>query len=133
MNKRLLMICFAIAMLVLASIACEASVSTANISSATMVVDPSTGEETSVYSPDQTFYCVVVLENAPDDTKVKAVWYQVDDSGSATQFAEKEIVGSGSPITFNASNSNGWPGGSYRVEIYLNDKVDKTLDFSVEE
>jgi hypothetical protein len=132
MNKRLLMICFAIGMLMLASIACEASASTANITSATLTADPATGTEVTSFTPDQTFYVSVVLANAPDTTKVKAVWYTVDDAGAATKIAEKEIVGSGSPINFNATNNAGpWPEGKYRVEIYLNDKVNKTIDFTV--
>src|SRR6185295_14438874 len=100
MHKRLLLIGLAIGMLVFASLACEASASTANISSASLTADSAGGAETTVFTPDQTFYCVVVLANAPDTTKVKAVWYTVDDAGAATSFAEKEIVGSGSPITF---------------------------------
>jgi hypothetical protein len=133
MNKRFLMIGFAIFMLAFASLACEASASTANISSATLTADPAGGAETTVFSPDQTFYYVVDLANAPDSTKVKAVWYAVDDAGAATQLAEKEVVGSGSPITFNASNSNLWPAGNYKVELYLNDKLDRTQEFSVQE
>jgi len=133
MNKRLLLIGFAISMLVFASLACEASASTANISSATLTADAAGGAETAVFTPDQTFYCVVVLANAPDSTKVKAVWYSVDDTGAATQLAEKEVVGSGSPITFNASASAPWPVGNYKVELYLNDKLDRTLEFAVQE
>src|SRR4051812_19198327 len=102
MNKRLLLIGFAIGMLVFASLACEASASTATITSATLSADSSGTPETTSFTPDQTFYCVVALANAPDTTKVKAVWSSVDDAGAATKLAEKEIVGSGSPITFNA-------------------------------
>ncbi len=134
MNKRLLMIFFAIGMLVLASIACDASASTANITSVVLTADNSaTGAATTTFTPDQTFYAVVTLANAPDTTKVKAVWSTVDDSGTATQIAEKEIVGSGSPIIFNASNSAGpWPAGKYRVEIFLNDKSNQVIDFAVQ-
>ena len=133
MNKRLLMIGFAIGILLLASIACEASASTASITSATLTADPASGAETTTFTPDQTFYVSVVLANAPDSTKVKAVWSSVDDAGAATKLAEKEIVGSGSPINFNAANNAGpWPAGKYRVEIYLNDTLNKTIDFSVE-
>jgi outer membrane usher protein FimD/PapC len=75
----------------------------------------------------------VVLANAPDTTKVKAVWYTVDAAGAATKLVENEIVGSASPINFKASNSAGpWPSGNYRVEIYLNDKLNNTLDFAVQ-
>ena len=133
MNKRLLAICFAIGALLLASLACEVSASTAKISSAIMTADSASGVETATFKPDQTFLCVVVLDNAPDSTKVKAVWYSVDDAGAATKFVEKEIVGSGSPITFNATNNGPWPVGKYKVEIYLDDKLDKTLEFSVAE
>ena len=134
MNKRLLMIFFAIGMLVLASIACDASASTANISSVVLTAENSaTGAETTTFTPDQTFYAVVTLANAPDTTKVKAVWSTVDGDGKATQMAEKEIVGSASPIIFNAANNAGpWPVGNYRVEIFLNDKSNKVIDFSVQ-
>jgi hypothetical protein len=132
MNKRFLAIGLAIGMLVLASLACEFSASTAKISSAIMTADSASGVETSTFSADQTFYCVVGLDNAPDDTKVKAVWYTVDDAGTATKLIEKELVGGKGPITFNASNNGPWPVGKYKVEIYLNDKLDKTLEFSVE-
>ncbi len=134
MNKRFLMIGFAIGMLLLSSIACEASASTANITSVTLTADPASGAETTSFTPDQTFYATVVLANAPDSTKVKAIWYSVDEAGAATKLADKEIVGSGSPINFNAANNAGpWPTGNYRVEIYLNDTVNKTIDFSVAE
>ena len=133
MNKRSVLIGLVIGVLVLATLACEASASTANITSATLTSDSAGVTPTTSFAPDQTFYCAVVLANAPDTTKVKAVWYSVDDAGTATKFAEKEIVGSGSPIIFNASNTAGaWPTGKYRVEVYLNDKLDKTLDFSVQ-
>lgn len=133
MNKRLLLICFAIGMLVFASLACEASASTANITSATLTADPAGGSATTVFTPDQTFYYVVELANAPDTTTVKAVWYSVDDSGAASQMAEKEVVGSGTPITFNATNSGPWPVGAYKVELYLNDKLERTQEFTVQE
>jgi hypothetical protein len=133
LNKRTLLISFAIGMLVLASLACDASVSSATITSATLTTDSAGATATTTFTPDQTFYCAVVLANAPDTTKVKAVWYTVDAAAAATKIAEKEIVGSGSPIIFNASNSAGpWPSGNYRVEVYLNDKLDKTLDFAVQ-
>lgn len=131
MNKRLLMIFLAISMLMLASIACEASASTASITSVVLTADKDNPADTTTFTPDQTFYAVVTLANAPDSTKVKAVWSTVDEAGKATQLIDKEIVGSGSPIIFNASNSNGWPVGAYRVEILLNDKTNKTIDFTV--
>jgi len=133
MNKRFLLIGLAIGMLVLASLACDVSASTAAITSATLTADTTTGAATTTFTPDQTFYCVVVLANAPDTTKVKAVWYTVDDAGTATKLTETEIVGSASPINFKlTANTPPWPVGKYRVEIYLNDTLNKTIDFSVQ-
>ena len=122
----------ALAMLVFASLACETSVSTAGISSAKLTTDSAGTAETKTFTPDQTFYLVAELANAPSDTKLKAVWYTVDDAGTATKLAEKEIVGSDSPVIFNASNSNAWPTGNYKVELYLNDKLNQTLEFTVQ-
>jgi hypothetical protein len=129
-KKNLLVFLFLI-VLSLALVSCEFSVSTASISSAKMSTDNTGATETAVYKADATFYDVVVLANAPDSTKVKAVWYKVDGTAT-TQFVEKEIVGSGSPIIFNATNANPWPSGKYKVELYLNDKLDRTQEFSVE-
>jgi hypothetical protein len=132
MNKRLIMIGIAIGMLVLSSLACEVSASTASISSATLTADSAGGAETTQFTPDQPFYLIVGLSNAPDSTKVKAVWYAVDEAGVATQFVDKEVEGSGSPITFSATNANPWPTGNYKVELYLNDKLERTLEFTVQ-
>ncbi|MCX6064347.1 MAG: hypothetical protein NT121_01115 [Chloroflexi bacterium] len=132
MNKRLIFIVIAVGALVLASLACSAS--TANISSAILTADGPGGTETTTFTPDQaSFYCIVALANAPDDTKVKAVWYTVDDVGTATQIVDSEIVGSASPITFKATNDGLWPVGKYKVEVYMNDKLDRTLEFTVQE
>ena len=132
MNKRMVFIVMALGMLVFASLACETSVSTAGISSAKLTTDSAGTAQTTTYTPDATFYLVAELANAPSDTKVKAVWYALDEAGAATNLAEKEIVGSDSPVIFNASNSNPWPAGKYKVELYLNDKLNQTLEFTVQ-
>jgi hypothetical protein len=132
MNKRFLMIASALGMLLFSSIACEFSATTAKISSAVLTADAAGKTATTVFTTDQPFVYVVDLANAPDDTKVKAVWYSVDAAGAATQFVDKEIVGGKSPITFSATNSGPWPVGKYKVELYLNDKLDRTAEFSVQ-
>ena len=132
MKKQYWMIFLALAALAFATLACDFSVSTASISSAILTPDKASTTETATFSPDQGFYLVVNLSSAPDSTKVKAVWYAVDDAGKATQLVDKEIVGSGSPIIFSATNSNPWPAGKYKVELYLNDKLERTKEFSVQ-
>jgi hypothetical protein len=132
MKKRNWMILLGFAVLALASVACEFSASTAAIKDAYLVTDEASGTKTSTYTQDQPFVFVVTQTGAPDDTKVKAIWYSVDETGKATQFAEKELVTGGSPITFNATNNGPWPVGNYKVELYLNDKLNKTVEFSVQ-
>jgi len=131
MKNRNLKIGLAIAALVLAAVACEFNASTASIKDAYLTADEASMEKTTEFTQDQPFLFVVDLANAPDSTKVKAVWYSVDEAGAATQFVEKEMVGGQSPITFTATNAGPWPVGKYKVELYLNDKLDRTVEFSV--
>jgi len=132
MSKRFVFTFIVVIILAFTAVSCEFSASTASISSAKLTADAASGAETKVFKPDQAFYDIVSISNAPDSTKVKAIWYKVDDDGTTTQFIEKELVGSGSPITFSATNANLWPAGKYKVELYLNDKLDRTQTFSVE-
>jgi outer membrane usher protein FimD/PapC len=132
MKKRNWMIFLGIAVLAMASVACEFSATTANIKAAYLVTDEASGQKTTSYTQDQPFVLVVEQANAPDDTRVKAVWYTLDEAGAATQFVEKEMVTGGTPVTFSATNNGPWPVGNYKVELYLNDKLNTTIEFSVE-
>ncbi len=134
MNKRILLIGFALSMLALAALACGGSISTANIASAKLTADSSGAGETTVFGQDQTFYCIVQLANAPDDTKVKAVWYAVEAEGTEpnTLIDSAETTSGDQTLTFNLSPSGLWPVGTYKVELYLNDTLDRTLDFTVQ-
>jgi hypothetical protein len=132
MNKRSFMIGIALSMLILVSLACAAS--TANFSSAKLTADSTGAGETTTFSPDQTIYCIVQLANAPSDTKVKAVWTAVNAEGAApnTQLDSTEITSADNTLTFKLSNDKAWPAGSYKVELYLNDKLTNTLEFTVQ-
>jgi hypothetical protein len=124
-----------IVMLLSAMLACDGSVSTANITSAKMAADSEGAQETYVFAQDQVFYCIVELANAPDDTKLKAVWTAVDVEGEQPDLLidEAEITaGEQDTFTFNLSNEGLWPLGQYKVEIYLNDELDQTLEFQVQ-
>lgn len=123
------------AILILAILASACSFSTANITSAKMTVGGEGTQETTVFAPDQTFYCIVELANAPDDTRLKAVWTAVQVEGEAPNLLldETEIItGDGNVITFKATNQGLWPVGKYKVDLYLNDALDRTLNFEVQ-
>ncbi len=123
-----------VAVLVLAGLAC--SFSTANIANAYMAADGDGNTPTSVYSNDQTFYAIVDLANAPEDTEVRVVWTAVNVEGESpnTLIDEVTTTSTDAILTFNLTNEAGflWPSGEYKAEIYLNGELNTTLTFSVQ-
>jgi hypothetical protein len=122
-------------LLVLAALACEGSFSTANITGARLTTDSGGTQETTVFSGDQTFYCVVELANAPEDTTLRAVWTAVNVEGETPNLEINQTtatVGEDDVITFNLTNDQLWPPGQYKVDIYMNDELDRTLEFTVQ-
>ena len=122
---------------------CNFSISSANITQATLSKDV-TGDNFEPSDPTTTFpidqpviHLVVNVANAPSDTKVKAVWTAVDVGDAApanTQIAEVEVTldASGTAhFTLSVPDSGAWPVGKYKVDVYLNDKLDRTLEYSV--
>jgi hypothetical protein len=133
-NLRPLRFALPLLALLVAGLACEFSVSTANIASATLSANESGSPATTTFSPDQSvFYLIVELANAPDDTRVKAVWTAVEAEGVDANFLidEVELTSGSGTLTFNLSNNGLWPTGRYKVDLYLNDKLDRTLEFEV--
>jgi hypothetical protein len=123
-----------IGLLLAISTACSFSASTAKVTEAFTAQDVNgEPEATTTFSQDEVFYLLVTVANAPDDTVTKAVWYVVDAEGADpnSELYQAKYEGGGK-ITFDLSNDNLWPVGTYKVELYLNDKLDRTLEFSVE-
>lgn len=44
---------------------------------------------------------------------------------------ESELTSGSGTLTFSLSNSQPWPVGKYKVDLYLNEELDRTLDFEV--
>lgn len=136
-NRAILHAFLALAMAALALSAC--GFSTANIQDAILgrgydngnIVDPTT-----VFAQeDQEIQLVVKVGNAPDDTEVKTVWSMVAVSGyEPTVLYESPLtLSSGENIAhFSLTNDQLWPAGSYKVEIYLNGELDRTVEYEVE-
>lgn len=134
MRNKSLPLILTLSILLLAASACSFSVSTADIKNLEMARDPDGNEPAVTFSPQNTFYAVMDLKNAPDDTSVKAAWIAVAVEGADpnTLIRETEITTGSSPIYFELSNENLWPRGAYQVKIYLNEEIFKTLDFRVQ-
>ena len=131
MKKHRLQLGFTIAMVVLSILACSAS--TANIKDAQMARDYDGNEPTTVFAQNEIFYCVVDLANAPDDTTVKTSWTAVAVEGVEPNLFidETELTSGSNSLHFQLSNDSLWPLGSYKVDIYLNGELDRTLEFEV--
>jgi serine protease Do len=114
---------------------CEFSASTANIASAVMSTDEAGSSETSVFAPNDTFYAVIELANAPDGTELKAAWTAVNVGEAAEPNLLLDEVtletGSGQAV-FDLANDGLWPTGQYKVDLFLDGEPDRTLDFIVQ-
>ena len=130
--------CLAVVLVALlgATLACggEVSVSTAKVADAYMSTDEGGNDRTTVYAQDAIFYAQVDLQNAPDDTVLKAVWTVVNAQDTDPGFIinETEYTTGSDLIYFTLSNPDLWPIGTYKVEIYLDGELVNTINFSVQ-
>lgn len=125
-----------LAVLALVVAACEFSFSTANIANAYMAADAEGAQPTTVFSQGAVFYAIVDLANAPADTAVKIVWIAANVEGEEPNLVidEVPITSGDARLTFDLANAPNmlWPLGQYRADIYLNDKLDTSLEFAVQ-
>jgi hypothetical protein len=111
----------------------EVNVSTAKVADAYMSTDEGGTDRTTVYAQDAVFYAQVDLQNAPDDTVLKAVWSVVDAQGTDPGLVINETeFTTGSDVYFTLSNNDPWPIGTYKVEIYLDGELVNTITFWVQ-
>lgn len=135
MNTRLKQLVLALLLLLLL-VGCGGggvSFSTANIADARLTKDREGAQTTTTFTPDNPFYLQVDLANAPDGTKVRADWTAVNVTGADpnTPLDDVELTQGSGKLTFDLTNNQLWPAGDYKVDIYLNDTLDRTLTFRV--
>ena len=93
-------------------------------------VDPSI-----IFGPAATIHAVVAVKKAPDATKFSAKWFatdigEVDEPNKLVDEYEITSGGSGN-LDFSLSPDTTFPEGNYRVEIYVNNKLDQLEEFSI--
>jgi hypothetical protein len=134
MNNRNLIMMLVVTAMLLSIAACGGSFSTARIEEAWMSSDPAGDARTTAFSQDAVLYAQVDLRNAPDDTQLKAVWIAVQAEGAEPNFViqETEFTTGSGLVNFELSNTNLWPVGSYKVDIYMNGELTQTLSFSIQ-
>ena len=120
--------------LIVSGLACSIDITTAYVRAADLVRDPTGTTKTLSYRPEDTFYLLVDLANAPDDSEVRVVWVQVgagEDGGDRIVGEETIRSGSGKILFSAAHPEQQWRIGDYRAEVYLNGTQTHTVPFSV--
>ena len=93
------------------------------------------------FSPEDTFAVLVFLSEPRIGTKLKAVWTLVDAGGKQDQkILEKKVeltpeaiegVKEANRINFSLKPTDPFPSGDYKVDIYLNGDLAKTVPFKI--
>lgn len=94
------------------------------------------GEETSSFAPgDKTVHCVATLKEAKSGTKMRFAWWAVDvqdtqnkkiqEINYSTKALENVIHG-------HLTYPQDWPTGKYKVEVYVNGDLDRTVFYTVQ-
>jgi len=124
-----------IMVLMVFSLACGFSFSTAKINNAYMARDiDGVLEQVDGYSQDEVLLCVVDLSNAPDDTVVTASWYAVNVEDTEPNFLidQASITSGSNQLFFDLSNNILWPRGSYRVDLSINEEFAQSVEFLIQ-
>ncbi len=130
-----------LAVLLTTVVACNFSVSTANISGLKLGKDESVSTETSSFDASDTIYAVATISNAPGKPKVKGRLVVEDVEGQQSgpiSGLEKtvELDGSGTATFTFTPPSAGWPEGRYKMEVLMmnedgEQKDQETVSFTV--
>jgi hypothetical protein len=136
--KRSIPIVLAVLALVFASLACLAVGPETSLENLRMSYDENGDEVTSTFSDSDVIYAVVDINDATQDTVVKAVWTAIDVAETdpdyevrehALDITEESFSGT---IYFQLLNEDAWPSGLYRIDLYLNDTLAQSTEFRVE-
>ena len=116
------------------TLACGFGASTAKITDAKLSRDFDGNDPTTIFAQNETFYCTVVLKNAPENTNVKASWTAMEVAGEQpnTFLDEAELTTASGTLHFELINEGFWPVGKYKVDIFLNGGLERTLEFEVQ-
>jgi hypothetical protein len=85
------------------------------------------------HQSDGPFYFVVITTGVVDTVKLKAKWIAVNAAGSINQIIGEadNTIDHSTLFYFDFSLPRIWPVGKYKVELYFNDKLDRSVDFEV--
>lgn len=86
---------------------------------------------TTTFSPKDTIYAAVSTNGSASNATLEAKWTFQD--GQTVNDSSQTIAPTGPAVTtFHISKPDGWPAGSYKVEISLNGTAATSKDFTVQ-
>lgn len=98
------------------------------------LTDDGGDEVTNFKTTDNPHRAVVKLSEIESGTKVKAVWTAVNAGGAKNEkILDKELETDSmmNQVNFSLSMPNPFPTGDYKLDIYLNGKLVKTVNYKV--
>ena len=97
------------------------------------------GQFTDSFTPgDRTIYCVIKLNQTKNETAVRFVWKAIDAqnsyayNGKDSMTIDYTTTPDTKSVFSHVTYAGDWPTGSYRIEVYINGALDKTIDYTIE-
>jgi hypothetical protein len=94
------------------------------------------GEESDVFDgKDRTIHCVVKLGDSKSGTKMKFSWWVVEANDTKNEkirdidYTTRALE---NVVHAHLTAPRDWPPGKYKVEVYVNDNLEKTVGYTVE-
>jgi hypothetical protein len=95
----------------------------------------SPGDETDTFDPgDRTIHCVTTLKSAKSGTQMKFAWWIVDADGTQNQKIKEidyKTRALENVVHGHLTLPQDWPAGKYKVQVYINGDLDKTVFYNV--
>ena len=95
----------------------------------------SPGEQTDTFDAgDRTIHCVTTLKSAKSGTQMKFSWWIVDAEGTQNQKIKDidyKTRALENIVHGHLTLPQDWPAGKYKVQVYVNGDIDKTVFYTV--
>ena len=135
-TKNLYPILWAVFVMLFVTLACSAGGTMPGTSNFYMATDKAGNDRTNVFSTTDDFYVLFDVNDIEPGTVFQSRWYALNVEGQdpnepfrTIDYSYQEGIGN---IYFQLTNSEGWPVGNYKVEVYMNDAEVGEQEFSVQ-